>query len=53
MNGDADTNGVESNVLWRTLSKQVGILRAEQEESLKSVDEAAQNGISSTGRYGR
>ena len=53
MNGDADTNGVESNTLWRTLSKQVGILRAEQEESLKSVDEAAQNGISSTGRHGR
>ncbi|KAI4108958.1 MAG: hypothetical protein LQ339_002077 [Xanthoria mediterranea] len=53
MNGDADTDGVESNILWRTLSKQVGILRAEQEESLKSVDEAAQNGISSTGRHGR
>lgn len=53
MNGDADTDGVESNTLWRTLSKQVGTLRAEQEESLKSVDEAAQNGISSTGRHGR
>ncbi|KAI4263808.1 MAG: hypothetical protein L6R42_001059 [Xanthoria sp. 1 TBL-2021] len=49
--GDADTEGVDGNALWRTLSKQVEILRAEQEESLRSVDEAAQNGISPTGRY--
>ncbi|KAL8851946.1 MAG: hypothetical protein Q9221_003157 [Calogaya cf. arnoldii] len=46
--GDADTEGIESTALWRILSKQVGILRAEQEESRKSVDEAAQNGTSLT-----
>ncbi|KAL8648618.1 MAG: hypothetical protein Q9226_005918 [Calogaya cf. arnoldii] len=42
--GDADTEGIKSTALWRILSKQIGILRAEQEESRKSVDEAAQNG---------
>ena len=39
-----DPEDVESNPLWRTLSKQVEVLRAEQEESRKSVDEAAENG---------
>ncbi|KAL8984540.1 MAG: hypothetical protein Q9205_001528 [Flavoplaca limonia] len=44
-----DPEDVESNPLWRTLSKQVEILRAEQEESRKSVDEAAQNGTFTSG----
>ncbi|KAL8998573.1 MAG: hypothetical protein Q9169_002413 [Polycauliona sp. 2 TL-2023] len=43
--GAADTEEFQNNALWRTLSNQVKILRTEQEESRKSVDEAVQNGI--------
>ncbi|KAL8775545.1 MAG: hypothetical protein Q9209_000041 [Squamulea sp. 1 TL-2023] len=38
-----DPEGLEGNALWRTISKQVETLRAEQEDSRKSADEAAQN----------
>ncbi|KAL9035316.1 MAG: hypothetical protein Q9180_004927 [Flavoplaca navasiana] len=40
---DPSLEGLESNALWRTFSKQVENLRTEQEASRKSADEAVQN----------
>ncbi|KAL8734358.1 MAG: hypothetical protein Q9166_001556 [cf. Caloplaca sp. 2 TL-2023] len=42
-NGNADPEGLEHNALWRTVSKQVEILRTEMEDSRKSAEEAMQN----------
>ncbi|KAL8671697.1 MAG: hypothetical protein Q9168_003797 [Polycauliona sp. 1 TL-2023] len=50
--GDPDQRDLQSNALWRTLSKQVETLRAEQEESRRSVDESAQNVTTSSQQPG-